>query len=43
MDRNDVKLLQEEPLHDGFFRMVRLHLRHRLFSGGWTQALDREV
>ena len=43
MDRNDVKLLQEEPLHDGFFRMVRLHLRHRLFSGGWTQTLDREV
>lgn len=23
--------------------MVRLHLRHRLFAGGWTAPLDREV
>lgn len=43
MDRNDAELLQEEPLHEGFFRMVRLHLRHRLFAGGWTAPLDREV
>ena len=43
MDREDVELLREEPLHDGFFRMVRLHLRHRLFGGGWTETLDREV
>lgn len=43
MDRNDVELLREEPLHQGFFSMVRFHLRHRLFAGGWTEPLDREV
>lgn len=43
MDRDDVELLREEPLHEGFFRMVRLHLRHKLFAGGWTEPLDREV
>ncbi|NKB57001.1 MAG: NUDIX domain-containing protein [Alphaproteobacteria bacterium] len=43
MDRNDVELEKEVPLHDGFFRMVRLHLRHRLFAGGWSPTMTREV
>ncbi len=43
MDRNDVEMVREEPLHEGFFRMVHLHLRHRLFAGGWTATLNREV
>ncbi len=43
MDRNDVELVGEEPLHSGFFNMVRYQLRHRLFAGGWTAMLDREV
>ena len=43
MDRNDVELKREETLHDGFFRMVRLHLRHRLFTGGWGRTMTREV
>jgi len=43
MDRNDVELEKEVPLHDGFFRMVRLHLRHRLFAGGWGPTMAREV
>lgn len=43
MDRDDVELVREEPLHNGFFRMVRFHLRHRLFAGGWTPILNREV
>lgn len=43
MDRNDVELHRNETLHDGFLRMVRLHLRHRLFAGHWGPPISREV
>lgn len=43
MNRDDVELERNETLHQGFFRMVCLHLRHRLFAGGWSQSLSREV
>jgi len=32
-----------ETLLDGFISIDRLHLRHRLFAGGWTGLLQREV
>jgi ADP-ribose pyrophosphatase len=41
--RNDVALLKTETVHDGFFQMARLHLRHRLFAGDWSGSLSREV
>ena len=43
LDRKDSKLVLEETVHAGFFRMVRLHLQHRLFRGGWSETLEREV
>ena len=43
MDMKDTRLLREETLHTGFSRMVRLYLQHRLFEGGWSMTLDREV
>ena len=43
MDRKDAKLILEETVHAGFFRMVRLHLQHRLFRDGWSETLEREV
>lgn len=43
MDKNDVTLESREPLHDGFFQMDHFHLRHRLFEGGWSPSLSREI
>lgn len=43
MDRNDVSVESSETVHDRFFRMDHLHLRHRLFAGGWSPALSREI
>jgi ADP-ribose pyrophosphatase len=43
MDRDDVILETREVLHDGFFRMDHVHLRHRLFAGGWSPVLSREI
>lgn len=39
----DVKILHKEPLYDGFFKMVRYDFRHKLFNGGWTDTVQREI
>ncbi len=41
--RADVELLKRETLHQGFFRLEALELRHRLFEGGWSEPMRREV
>ena len=40
---DDVRLLGEQRVYDGFFRIRRLTLQHRLFAGGWSEPLVREV
>ncbi len=32
-----------ETCYEGFFRIERVSLRHRLFGGGWSQVLRREL
>jgi len=39
----DVELLASEPLHEGFLRLARHRVRHRLFAGGWGAVQEREV
>ncbi|MAX33600.1 ADP-ribose pyrophosphatase [Onishia taeanensis] len=39
----DVERLEDECLHQGFFRLERRRLRHRQFEGGWSQEVVREV
>ncbi len=39
----DVDLLDRRCLHQGFFRLEALQLRHRLFEGGWSGTMTREV
>lgn len=41
--RDDVRVLRREVLFQGFFRMVKLRLQHRLFGGGWSPEMDREL
>jgi ADP-ribose pyrophosphatase len=38
-----VEILERERLHDGFFKLDRLKLRHERFDGGWTPPLHREL
>ncbi|MCP5019763.1 MAG: NUDIX domain-containing protein [Ketobacter sp.] len=50
MDRNeghcfgheDVEVEKKELVYDGFFKMQRYQLRHRLIEGGWCKPLIRE-
>ncbi|MBI1774685.1 MAG: NUDIX domain-containing protein [Proteobacteria bacterium] len=36
-------ILSKETVFKGFFRVDRFHLRHRLFAGGWSQEIEREI
>ena len=39
----DVRLLNDETAYSGFFRIRRLTLQHRLFRGGWSEPIVREL
>jgi ADP-ribose pyrophosphatase len=40
---NSVKITKREPLHRGFFRLERYHLQHKLYRGGWSAEIEREI
>ncbi|MFG6666852.1 NUDIX domain-containing protein [Halomonas sp. HNIBRBA4712] len=41
--RSDVTLEKRETLYQGFFRLEELTLRHRLFDGGVSDSMRREI
>ncbi|MGM0430299.1 MAG: NUDIX domain-containing protein [Pseudomonadota bacterium] len=41
--RDDVKVKEKTPLYQGFLSVYRYSLQHRLFSGDWSPAIDREL
>jgi ADP-ribose pyrophosphatase len=42
-NRQDVEILEETPAHSGFFTLLKMRVRHRLFSGGWSREFQREL
>ena len=43
MTRDDVEIIEHQTLWRGYFRMDRYRLRHRLFAGGWSEPIEREL
>jgi ADP-ribose pyrophosphatase len=43
MTESDVEILARETCFQGYFRIDRYRLRHRLFDGGWSSEMTREV
>lgn len=43
MDGDDFRIEERTACFRGFFRVDRYRLRHRLFAGGWSQSLTREL
>lgn len=41
--RADVDIKKQETVFSGFFKMERYLLRHRLFKGGWSGDVQREL
>lgn len=42
-DHNDMVIEERNTLHDGFVRVDELKLRYRLFDGGWSRVVRREL
>jgi ADP-ribose pyrophosphatase len=40
---NDYEITGREVAYQGVFRLARYHLRHRLFQGGWSEEVTREI
>lgn len=41
--QQDVEVVASEQSYNGFFKLNKLRLRHRLFAGGWSEIFDREL
>lgn len=41
--QNDIEILKDESLYKGFFNMRKIHFRHKLFAGGWSEEVAREL
>jgi len=42
-NESDVEVQDRQTVFQGFFKMIRLRLRHKLFAGGWSESMDREL
>lgn len=41
--KEDVEIVEQKPVFEGFFRMLHYRIRHKLFAGGWSQTFSREL
>ncbi|EGA69911.1 ADP-ribose pyrophosphatase [Vibrio sinaloensis DSM 21326] len=39
----DVEIISKESLFKGFFSMIKYRFRHKLFEGGWSEPIEREM
>lgn len=39
----DVEVLAQEIVYHGFFKIHKARLRHKLFRGGWSSEMEREI
>ncbi len=43
MTEDDVEIIEKTTPFKGYFQVDRYRLRHRLFDGGWSDSMTREV
>jgi len=43
MNQTDVEIESKQTVYQGRFRIDRYRLRHRLFAGGWSAPIEREL
>ncbi|OCP55955.1 ADP-ribose diphosphatase [Vibrio parahaemolyticus] len=39
----DVEIISKESVFEGFFKMVKYRFKHKLFAGGWSGVVEREM
>ncbi len=43
MNHSDIEISERRVAYQGYFRIEAYRLRHRLFAGGWSHELSREL
>lgn len=43
MTRSDVEIIEKKVCYEGFFRIERYRLKHRLYNGSWSSEIVREL
>ena len=41
--REDVDILSDDTVYSAYVSVNKILLRHKLFAGGWSQPVEREV
>lgn len=41
--RADIEIIEQKTVFQGYFRIDRYRLRHKLFAGGWSGEVMREI
>jgi ADP-ribose pyrophosphatase len=41
--QNNVNLIEQNTVYQGFYRIEKIKLRHQLFNGNWMPPIEREV
>lgn len=41
--RADIEIIEQKTVYKGYFRIDRYRLRHKLFAGGWSGEMMREI
>ncbi|MCW9699545.1 ADP-ribose diphosphatase [Avibacterium sp. 20-129] len=41
--QQDIQIIKEEPLYDGFFNLKKVYFKHKLFAGGESGVVTREL
>ncbi|MGL5336696.1 MAG: ADP-ribose diphosphatase [Enterovibrio sp.] len=42
-NKSDVELKSADTVYQGYFKIAKLCFRHRLFAGGWSNTVEREL
>ncbi|MGC7560164.1 ADP-ribose diphosphatase [Pasteurella sp. PK-2025] len=41
--QQDIEILKEETLYQGFFQLKKIQFKHKLFAGGYSDVVTREL
>lgn len=41
--KDDLKITRTRPLYSGFFKLLSYQFTHKLFEGGWSKEVTREI
>ncbi|PKF61671.1 ADP-ribose diphosphatase [Psychromonas sp. psych-6C06] len=41
--KKDLQILDKKPLYNGFFQCNKYTFKHKLFAGGWSPEIQREI